>query len=53
MNIIAGLIGACVSLIGVTVGAWINNHRQDRRWLREKKLEAAAAARICSWGDQR
>jgi hypothetical protein len=42
MSIVAGVIGACISLIGVVVGAWINHHRQDRRWLRDKKLEAAA-----------
>lgn len=42
MSIVVGLLGACTSLIGVLVGAWINNKRQDRRWLRDKKLEGAA-----------
>lgn len=42
MNILAGVIGAAVGLLGVIVGTWINHHREDRRWIREKKLAAAS-----------
>jgi hypothetical protein len=40
-NILAGAIGASVSLIGVMLGAWFNARRQDRMWIRDQKLKGA------------
>ncbi|WHT22329.1 hypothetical protein N8J89_15050 [Crossiella sp. CA-258035] len=41
MNILAGVIGAVLSLIGVLLGVWLNGRREERRWLRDNKLASA------------
>lgn len=47
--IVAGILG----LVGVSVGAWLTARGQERRWLREKRLEGyldvVAAAREFLW----
>jgi hypothetical protein len=39
---IAGLLGALIGVLGVALGAWLNGRRDDRKWLRDQKLRAAA-----------
>ena len=47
--IVAGILG----LVGVSVGAWLTSRGQEKRWLREKRLEGyldvVAAAREFLW----
>ena len=40
-NLLAGVIGALVGLIGVATGAWLQGRKEHRRWLRDQKLRAA------------
>lgn len=41
MNIIAGVIGAAISLVGVLLGVWLNGRREERKWMRDNKLQSA------------
>ncbi|TNC27289.1 hypothetical protein [Amycolatopsis alkalitolerans] len=41
-NILAGVVGAAVSLAGVLLGAWLKSRNEHRSWLREQKLKSAA-----------
>ena len=41
MNILAGVIGAVLSLVGVLLGVWLNGRREERKWLRDNKLLSA------------
>jgi hypothetical protein len=40
-SIVAGLIGATISLTGVLLGVWLNGRREHRRWVRDQQLRAA------------
>ena len=40
-SILAGLIGATISLTGVLLGVWLNGRREHRRWVRDQQLKAA------------
>ncbi|WP_432092165.1 hypothetical protein [Streptomyces sp. bgisy100] len=40
-EILAVVIGAGASLLGVGLGSWFTGRRQDRLWVREQKLRAA------------
>lgn len=41
MNILAGVIGAAISLVGVLLGVWLNGRREERKWMRDNKLQSA------------
>jgi len=41
MALLAGIGGALIGLIGVRIGAWLQNRREHQRWLRDQKLRAA------------
>jgi hypothetical protein len=40
-NLLAGMIGALVGLVGVAAGAWLQGRKEHQRWLRDQKLQAA------------
>jgi hypothetical protein len=40
-NLLAGVIGALVGLVGVAAGAWLQGRKEHQRWLRDQKLRAA------------
>jgi hypothetical protein len=40
-NLLAGIIGALVGLMGVGAGAWLQGRKEHQRWLRDQKLRAA------------
>ena len=41
VNIVAGVVGAVLSLVGVLLGVWLNARREERKWLRDNKLQHA------------
>jgi acyl-CoA reductase-like NAD-dependent aldehyde dehydrogenase len=41
-NVLPGVAGALIGLVGVLLGAWVTGRNQDQRWLREQKLKSAA-----------
>jgi len=40
-NLLAGVIGALVGLVGVGAGAWLRGRKEHQRWLRDQKLRSA------------
>lgn len=42
MHIWPVVLGAAVTLAGVLLGAWLNDRREHRKWLRDQRLQASA-----------
>jgi hypothetical protein len=40
-NLLAEVVGAIVGVLGVVLGAVLNGRREDRKWIRDKKLAGA------------